>query len=179
MKRSDALTNRDALLRAAYDVFAERGFDVPLEEIATAANVSRTTLYRNFKDKHALGIAIFESNLTELEAIALDLHAKADGLFTLLQLMAEGFARSAGLADVISGNPSLEPQLLAMRERVLTLMLPLLKVAKQHKLVRSDLAAADLDLMLDLFGTSNRGTQAERMRHAHRVLDLLCKGIRR
>lgn len=179
MKRSDALTNRDALLRAAYDVFAERGFDVPLEEIATAANVSRTTLYRNFKDKQALGIAIFESNLTELEAIALGLRAKPDGLFTLLQLMAEGFARSAGLADVIIGNPSWEPQLLVMRDRVVKLMLPLLKTAKQHKLVRSDLSAVDLDLLIDVFSLPNRGTQTERMRHAQRVLDLLCGGIRR
>lgn len=179
MKRSDALLNRDALLRAAFDVFAERGFDVPLEEIAAAANVSRTTLYRNFKDKQALGIAIFESNLTELEAIAADLHDKPDGLFRLLQLMAEGFARSAGLADVIAGNPAWEPQLSAMRDRVLKLMLPLLHVARRYKLVRDDLSEADLDLMLDLFGTSNRGTQKERLQHGQRVLDLLCRGITR
>ncbi|GGI18170.1 TetR/AcrR family transcriptional regulator [Oxalicibacterium faecigallinarum] len=178
MKRSDALINREALLRAAFDVFAERGFDVPLEDIAAAANVSRTTLYRNFKDKQALGIAIFESNLVELEAIAAELRDKPDGLTTLLKMLAEGCARSAGLADVLCGNPSWEPQLQAMRDRVTKLMQPLLVAAKRHKQVRSDLSADDLDLMLDLFGTSNRGTQAERMDHAQRVLDLLYKGIR-
>src|ERR1035437_10755566 len=46
--RTDAVRNRVALLAAAQTLYAERGIDVPLEEIAKQAGVGIATLYRNF-----------------------------------------------------------------------------------------------------------------------------------
>ena len=58
-QRADARRNRDALLAAAAEVFAERGPDASLEEIARRAKVGIGTLYRNFPDRDALTEAVY------------------------------------------------------------------------------------------------------------------------
>jgi AcrR family transcriptional regulator len=56
---------RAALVTSARRLFAERGYaQVPAEEIATAAGVTRGALYHHFADKQQLFRAVFE----ELEA---------------------------------------------------------------------------------------------------------------
>jgi len=52
--RADALRNRDRIIAAARDLFAERGAEVPMEEIARRAGVGVGTLYRRFPDRTAL-----------------------------------------------------------------------------------------------------------------------------
>jgi hypothetical protein len=46
--RADAARNREAVLTAAREVFAEHGLGAPLEEIARRAGVGIGTLYRRF-----------------------------------------------------------------------------------------------------------------------------------
>ncbi|MDT4937142.1 MAG: hypothetical protein QOG80_813 [Pseudonocardiales bacterium] len=60
-----ARTTRAALISAARRLFAERGYeDVPADEIASAAGLTRGAMYHHFADKRALFEAVFE----ELEA---------------------------------------------------------------------------------------------------------------
>lgn len=68
--RRDALERREALIHAAVLCFAERGYDVPLEDIADRAGVGRGTLYRNFRDRLELLLVIFER---EIDAIGAEL----------------------------------------------------------------------------------------------------------
>ena len=56
--RSDARRNRDAILRAAEEVFAAESVTVPLQRIAERAGVGRGTLYRHFPDRYALAAAL-------------------------------------------------------------------------------------------------------------------------
>lgn len=65
--RRDAEQRRDALLRAAEDCFREFGYQVPFETIARRAGVGRGTLYRNFKDRLALIVAIYHRHLDRVE----------------------------------------------------------------------------------------------------------------
>jgi len=57
--RADARRNRDQILVAAREIFAERGADVPMEEIARRASVGVGTLYRRFVDRETLIRAVF------------------------------------------------------------------------------------------------------------------------
>src|SRR5215471_11182526 len=60
---------RDALLRAAIDVFAERGyFNAQVADVARAAGVAAGTVYLYFRSKDDLLISIFERGMK----IALD-----------------------------------------------------------------------------------------------------------
>ena len=55
--RADAERNRERILAAARDVFAERGLDAPLEAIARRAGVGQATLYRRFPTRQGLMVA--------------------------------------------------------------------------------------------------------------------------
>ncbi|MDA0567951.1 TetR/AcrR family transcriptional regulator [Streptomonospora sp. S1-112] len=59
--RADARRNRDLIIKAATSLFAERGLDVPMEDIARRAGVGVGTLYRRFPDRESLVTAIAES----------------------------------------------------------------------------------------------------------------------
>jgi AcrR family transcriptional regulator len=67
--RSDAARNRDKLLVAATQLFAERGLDVPLEHVARRAGVSIGTLYNHFPTREALLGAVMPQRLAVLEQI--------------------------------------------------------------------------------------------------------------
>ncbi|GGB95635.1 hypothetical protein GCM10007205_01090 [Oxalicibacterium flavum] len=178
MKRIDGINNREALLRAAERLFAEKGFHIPLEEIAEAANVSRTTLYRNFKDRQALGIAIYESQLDDFEIFVENVSEEPDGLFLVLEEMAIAHCHNAGMADVLSNDSSLHPQLMDMRMRVNKLMEPLLQRAKESNLVREEITAHDLDCLLDVIvSVTKRETFEERKTAVLRMLQLFKTGI--
>jgi AcrR family transcriptional regulator len=64
--RADARRNRDALLVASAEVFAERGPDASLEEIARRAGVGIGTLYRHFPDRDALTEAVYRNEVERL-----------------------------------------------------------------------------------------------------------------
>src|SRR3954454_10637994 len=67
-RRSDAPpgTKRDAILRAAIDVFAERGFfNAQVADVARAAGVAAGTVYLYFKSKDDLLVSIFERSMRE------------------------------------------------------------------------------------------------------------------
>src|SRR5574342_294589 len=68
--RADAERNRRRVLSAASDLFAERGLDVSLDEIAAAAGVGVGTVYRRFADKDALIDALFEDKIGDVERLA-------------------------------------------------------------------------------------------------------------
>jgi len=57
-KRADAARNRERVLDAARAVFAERGTDASVPEIADRAGVGVATIYRSFPTKRDLVVAI-------------------------------------------------------------------------------------------------------------------------
>ena len=74
MLRRDAAANRIRLLDAAERVFAQRGADASMEDIARAAGIGPATLYRRFGTKDALVqevLATFFGRLVELAGRAL------------------------------------------------------------------------------------------------------------
>jgi AcrR family transcriptional regulator len=71
--RADAQRNRDKLLAAATEAFAEDGEDVALETVAARAGVGIGTLYRHFPSRDALVVAAYEQEVQSLCAAAGDL----------------------------------------------------------------------------------------------------------
>jgi AcrR family transcriptional regulator len=71
--RADARRNRDKLLIAATQAFAEEGEDVALESIAARAGVGIGTLYRHFPSREALVAEAYRHEVDALCAAAPDL----------------------------------------------------------------------------------------------------------
>lgn len=63
---ADARRNRRRLVETARLVFAERGLDAPLDEIARRADVGNATLYRHFPDRRELVAAVFVDAMQEI-----------------------------------------------------------------------------------------------------------------
>ncbi len=53
-ERKDAQRNMERVLQAAHELFAERGADVTMEEVARRAGVGVGTVYRRFPSKEQL-----------------------------------------------------------------------------------------------------------------------------
>lgn len=69
---------RDAILRAAIDVFAERGyFNAQVADVARAAGVAAGTVYLYFRSKDDLLVSIFERSMRIALAEGRDLAAAA------------------------------------------------------------------------------------------------------
>jgi TetR/AcrR family fatty acid metabolism transcriptional regulator len=64
--RSDRGDRRDALLRAAIDTFAARGyFNAQVADVARAAGLAAGTVYLYFRSKDDLLVSIFERTMTD------------------------------------------------------------------------------------------------------------------
>jgi AcrR family transcriptional regulator len=61
--RRDAARNRERILAAAAEVFASRGLEVTLDDIAHHAGVGVGTVYRRFRDKEELIDALFDDSM--------------------------------------------------------------------------------------------------------------------
>src|ERR671921_857965 len=85
--RKDAARNRERLLAAAAELFAERGLNVTLNDIAHRAGVGVGTAYRRFANKDEVIDALFEQRLEGVIAVAEDALRDPDpwrGLVTFL-----------------------------------------------------------------------------------------------
>lgn len=73
--RLDARLNRERLLVAACEIFAERPLDASMEDVARRAGVGTGTLFRNFPRRIDLVRAIYEESLEKLGTLAAELSA--------------------------------------------------------------------------------------------------------
>src|SRR3954452_16619624 len=75
--RAEGRDGRDALLAAAMEIFAERGYrDASVDEIAARAGYSKGAIYFHFSGKEALFFALLE------ERVDAPLHATLELLAT-------------------------------------------------------------------------------------------------
>jgi len=102
--RDDAEHNRERIVTAAQEVFAERGLDASLDEVARRAGVDTATIYRRFPTRTDLLTAIFERNISDyVDAVdeALANPSSWTGFCQLLERLCAMQAADAGLRDLI------------------------------------------------------------------------------
>src|SRR3954453_24011625 len=68
--RKDAAHNRERLLEAARELFAQHGLGVTLNDIAHHAGVGLATAYRRFANKEEVIDALFEERLQAVSEVA-------------------------------------------------------------------------------------------------------------
>src|SRR5205809_6776037 len=97
---------RDAILRAAIDVFADRGFfNAQVADVARAAGVAAGTVYLYFRGKDDLLVSIFERTMRDAlarvrEAVA-DTTDPRERLRRFARLHLGGLGRDRSLAVVV------------------------------------------------------------------------------
>ena len=90
--RRDAELNRERILHAAREVFAERGLDVTLHDIARHAGLGVGTVYRRFANRDELIDALFVENFDHLAAYAHECLALDDSWAAFVAYISEVIA---------------------------------------------------------------------------------------
>jgi AcrR family transcriptional regulator len=85
--RADAARNRELLLAAAEDEFAEHGAAASVADIARRAGVAKGTVFRHFATKEDLIASIVIGHLATLAAVARDLADSSDPGAALLEFL--------------------------------------------------------------------------------------------
>ena len=148
--RRDASRNRERLLEAARELFAERGLTVTMDEIARSAGVGVGTAYRRFGNRDELICALFEERMQEYVALAEDAVGQADAWEALERFLERSTAMQAadrGLHDLLTGNAGALERVAHIRDRMLPLIDQLVRRAQEAGDVRPDIALTDMPLL--------------------------------
>ena len=178
--RADAKRNRDELLARAAEVFAERGADASLEEIARRAQVGIGTLYRHFPSRDALVEAVYRREVQTLcggvDELLVD-HAPDEALASWMRSFAGYVARKRGMTMALKSvlgadNPLFQESHQRLQHAVATLV----DAAVASGSIRGDFPPEDL---LRALGSICMATDtpgwADRV---DRMVDLLIDGLR-
>lgn len=179
--RKDAVDNRDRLLAAARELFAEEGLGVTLNDIAHRAGVGVGTAYRRFANKEAVIDAIFEEQLRNLAALAEEALRAPDAWDALVSFLEQSLDKQfgdRGLNDIMNAPVLGLDRISAARDQIAPLIEKLVQRAVREGAVRPDLDQSDLifiQLGLSAIMNSSRAIDPELYR---RYLTLFLDGIK-
>jgi AcrR family transcriptional regulator len=173
-RRADAERNRARILAAASELFAERGLDASMPELAELAGVGVGTVYRAFPDKdHLLSAVIaerFRWLACEIE-VAIEAEDPWSAFTDIVWKSAALHAKDRAFHQCLPQAIDL-PEVSEARARTLDAFQRLIKRAQAAGALRPDVVAEDIPMLLAGVGisrSSGRGVSWER--HLALVID--------
>lgn len=160
--RADARRNRERVLAAAREVFAEQGVDAPIATIARRAGVGTATLYRRFPTRETLVAAAFAEQIAACTGAVEQALADPDPWrafagaierITAMQVADRGFSAAVTRAyprvvgGTVDGAFDRAVDLEARRARAEDVMARLIGRAKAAGCLRPDFDRTDLTLV--------------------------------
>ncbi|WP_034592155.1 TetR/AcrR family transcriptional regulator [Hamadaea tsunoensis] len=149
--RADAARNRELLLDSAVRLFAARGPDAPLEDVAAAAGVGVATLYRRFPTREDLLLAVADRKMDAYEQVLRTAQAIADP-WTAFASYVENFcaaqAADGRLADILTMVFPAAREFEARRMALYNGYLALVRDAQAAGALRADYSPEDLPVLL-------------------------------
>lgn len=179
--RADAERNRQRLLDAARELFATRGLDVTLDDIARHAGVGTGTAYRRFPNKDAVIEALMVDRIGELEAIAQQCLEEPDpwlGLTGYFERALALMVNDRGLKDVLFSGGRGHEGVADARRGLAAIVTQVVQRAVDAGVVRRDFATTDvplINLMLNTLVDFSRDLEPELYR---RYLTIIFDGLR-
>ena len=179
--RKDAERNRQRILTAAGELFAERGLGVTLDDIAHHAGVGVGTVYRRYPNKEVLIDALFEQRIQAICAIAADALAIADpwdAFVYYLEKGAELQARDRGLKELLTCSTHGGAGVAEAKVRLRANVTAVYDRAKAAGVLRADVAPFDSPIIHFMIGAvmdRSREVEPELWR---RYLGLMLDGLR-
>jgi AcrR family transcriptional regulator len=178
--RADAQRNRERLVEAAKQAFADAGADVSLEEIARRAGVGIGTLYRNFSTRDAILEAVYRREVRQLAEAAprlLRSMPPATALRAWMLLFVDYIATKKVIAPALGSIAGGASDLFASSGAMIGGSIALLADrAAAAGDIRADVDSADLlrALIGFTYGNTNPAWEAS----ARRLIDILMDGLK-
>jgi AcrR family transcriptional regulator len=178
--RADARRNRERILEAAREVFAEYGIDAQMDDVARRAQVGVGTVYRHFPTKEALMAELVRQKFRQLAAgvrQALERDGEPFAVFAdMLRHNGDVCARDAAIQHALTGvGEHIWAQAQAEQDELNTLSAELIARAQSAGTMRPDVRATDLAmLMCGVCSTmAHHGPGFDWHRHLELVIDML------
>lgn len=179
--RADAERNRQRLIDAAAELFAERGLDVPLPEIAAHAGVGVATAYRRFPEREALVDELFDQRLAKVAAAAragLDVDDPWQGFVRSLTGILEELSSNMGVKQLMMGEVSSGERHARLRAQLLPVMQELMARAQASGQLRDDVGPTDIPILNLMITSGMQATQPYAPEHWRRMLAIVLDGLR-
>jgi AcrR family transcriptional regulator len=180
--RSDAARNRAALLSAAQALYAERGIDVSLEQIARSAGVGIGTLYRNFPrgKEQLVSEALVEqvSRYVEAARRALAIPDPWEGFATFVTDICAMQEGDAGFSDLLATVLPADATIEELRHQANTMAIELMDRAKASGALRPEVVGEDLLLLLVANAAVLSVTRLDAPAASRRVVALFLDAVR-
>jgi AcrR family transcriptional regulator len=145
----DAVRNRASVVAAAASVFADRGLDASLDDVADRAGVGKATIYRSFPTKEHLVSAVACERLAAFEALARAALGERDAWAAfcgLLGVMAQTQASDRILGGALAAPCELS-QLTAARRTTLAALERVMRKAQRQGTMRRDVTVQDVRVL--------------------------------
>jgi AcrR family transcriptional regulator len=179
--RSDAQDNRDRVLEAARELFAESGLGVTMRQIARRAGVGPATLYRRFPTKQDLVLEAFMDELVACSSIVREGAADPDpwrGFCSVIERVTVLNARNQGFTDAFLAEYPSAVDFAAHRAALTREIAAISRRAIAAGELRADFTVDDFMLVL----LAGRGLTAvparDRVAAARRFAALAIEGLR-
>lgn len=153
--RRDARRNHERLLVEARALFTERGIDAPLDELAVRAGVGAGTVYRHFASRDALVRELYDTAVSNLHDFAPEILGAESGWRSVelyLERLATWLAESPYLPAVMRRMAELDPGYKPGAEFEDAIN-GLVARAQAEGMLRSDVTAVDLSVLVDMLGS--------------------------
>jgi AcrR family transcriptional regulator len=177
--RVDAARNRDRVLTAAREAFAEYGSEAQMEDIARRAGVGVGTVYRHFQTKDALIDALLTARFTQLaDRLRLSQQVKDswDAIVLAFQVTAELQAQDRCLVDALAQRKALFTESAPVMTELRAIWGELLQRGQRQGVIRPDVSVEDIPSLM--WGLASVVGRANHSRVWERYVGLLLDGLR-
>lgn len=178
--RSDAKANLERILRSARDVFAARGLEATLADVAKHAGVGVGTVYRRFASKDELIQALFDTRCAEVESIAATAREMPDawkGLVYFLEVISLRMADNRGFGDLLMDGRFTSETFTRARAGIAQHTGALVNAAKQQGSLREDFDVNDIHLLMQIIKMAQKFGGDEAPQTYRRVLGFMIDGL--
>ncbi|MCB0861896.1 MAG: TetR/AcrR family transcriptional regulator [Solirubrobacterales bacterium] len=179
--RKDAARNRERIIQAAGELFAEQGLEATLNGIAHHAGLGVATVYRHFPDKDSLLDTLFQEHLDDWQQLFEDGLADPDpwhAVVTVHERALELWQRNRALRDIVLRSPHAPKHSEQQRARLHPIAVELIERARQAGKVRPDATTQDFGVILIMVSAvmeAGRGVAPDLWR---RYLRIALQGLR-
>ncbi|WP_156159134.1 TetR/AcrR family transcriptional regulator, partial [Demequina gelatinilytica] len=180
--RADAERNRQRLLRAAREVFAARGLDVAIDDVARHAGVGVGTVYRRFANREELIEAVLDEGVRQVAEIAKNALTEDDPWAAFERFFLEATAALAedrGLREILMVGGHGTGAALEMAQTLLTPRVDaLIARAQRSGQLRDDLEPIDFPIIQLMLGAASERSRDVAPGQWRRYAGLLLDGLR-
>ncbi|WP_344832754.1 helix-turn-helix domain-containing protein [Actinocorallia longicatena] len=145
-RRADARRNHERIVRAAFEVFAEKGLEATVPEVAERAGVGKATVYRSYPTKADLVAAVALHQLEWLQERLAAALAEDDAGPALREALADMLERLAGdcaIAEALGAGSPVDAAL----QTFVDLLGRVVAAARDQGAIRADVTVTEVRVL--------------------------------